>query len=74
MTHEEAVAIRQLGSVVPEFLAKEASRVLRVGGAMRLSVRREIDIGGMTPQERERINAILAYRLAIACGKLGDWQ
>lgn len=72
MTLEEAIQIRGIENA-PRHLVAEAARVMALAQAMARAQRREGEFG-MSRIERERINSLLAYRLALACGKFDDWR
>lgn len=77
MQLDEAIAIRQSslhGREVQRNLLAQALRVIDRGNAISLGQR---DIWRPEPihdTQRDRINMVLAFRLALACGKLRDWQ
>jgi hypothetical protein len=73
MRLEEAIDIRQMRSA-PLHLQREAGRVIQLASAMTKVHRGKFESLLITKHEMERINAILAYRLALACGKLNDWR
>lgn len=73
VTLEEAISIRQIKDA-PRHLQQEAARVIRMASAMTRVNRRKFDFMAINRVEMERINSLLAYRLALACGKLNDWR
>lgn len=70
---EEAIAIRQMAAA-PAHLQREATRVIQCANAMQRAQSGRVEFVGMTRIDLERINAVLVYRLALACGKLNDWR
>lgn len=74
MTLDEAIAIRQLGFKAPAHLTDEAKRVIQLANAMVRSQGARVDFVGLSRRELDRINSILAYRLALVCGKLEEWR
>jgi hypothetical protein len=79
MQLDEAMAVRAKalqGVRVQEHILKQAMQVITVQAGIAHAARIN---GGMIIEpinqvQRERLNAILAYKLALACGKLNEWR
>lgn len=79
MELDEARAIQQYvlhGKPVQELSIKEAKRVVKahLGLDLRCGENRAWVPAPISIVQRERVNMILAYRLALACGLLSAWR
>lgn len=81
MELDEARAIQQYvltGKPVQENAVKEARRIVLANNASGMELRcgenRAWMPAPISTAQRERVNMILAYRLALACGLLSAWR
>lgn len=77
MTLDEAVEIRKrslLGEVVKRARLRQAVNVIGQHRAIEREYERKATLPDLSKHERARVNAVLLYNLAIACGKLNDWK
>lgn len=73
MRLEEARDIEKMHEV-PSSLRREAKRVIQLAESLGKAERSRVEIGTVSRQQLERVNSLLAYRLALACGKFDDWR
>jgi hypothetical protein len=77
MKLDEAVAIRQdslHGKQVAQHLLDQAMRRIDLGNTIALGQRDVWRPERISETQRTRINEVLAYRLALACGLLNKWK
>jgi hypothetical protein len=77
MELDEAVAIRTKaleGQRVQAHILRQAMQVITVSGGIAHHRMRAGWLEPINPVQRERLNMILAFKLAKACGKFIDWS
>lgn len=77
MNLDEAIAIRQAslhGAEIQRGLLEQAMRRINLGNASSLGQRDVWRPERIHETQRQRINEVLAYRLALACGLLNKWK
>lgn len=77
MNLQEAIAVRAAnlrGEEVPPHQLSRALVVIRRGNAISMGRRQVWPLEPVSMVQVERANAILAYRLALACGMFEEWR
>lgn len=77
MNLDEAVAIRQdslHGKDVGKHLLEQAMRRIDLGNRIAMGHKGVWRLDHLSETQRQRINEVLIFRLALACGLLNKWK